>query len=289
MRRLVSSVLLLCALTLQTAGAAPMPSPAAAPGAASLPSPAPAPGAAPWQLNARREYEAERTITYPRLVRGNPYRREVALTFDDGPYAELTPRILDILQRNHVPATFFVIGKNVEAHPDIVQREATQGDEVANHTYDHQRLPQLTRAQIQAELHQDGLAIEKATGEPVRLFRPPGGEYDATVLDVARRLGYVMVLWTDDPGDFKTPQPAVIESRVLRDVSNGSIILLHEKIPQTADMLDDLIHHLKARGYRFVTCSEMARESGAIDVGGPVVPVQHRVAMVHPPLLPARR
>ncbi len=237
------------------------------------------------EVKARFEWEQEHYIQFPRVVRGNPAVKEIALTFDDGPHPLFTQQILDILNREKITATFFVIGANVDAHPDLVQQAAAQGIEIANHTYHHIRLPTLASKDIVSELKNGALAIERAIGYSTRIYRPPGGEYDIDTINATRELGYTMVLWTDDPGDYADPGTRIIENRVLRDVSSGGILLLHDGATQTVQILPDLIQKLKARGYRFVTCSAMARERGVITTGGPQVlpPVPHRPPM---PIIP---
>jgi peptidoglycan/xylan/chitin deacetylase (PgdA/CDA1 family) len=228
----------------------------------------------PAEIKARQEYEREHGITFPRLVRGNPMRKEIALTFDDGPHPLFTPKLLDLLRREQVPVTFFVVGKMVDKNPELVQQEAAEGHEVANHTYHHLRLASLPPDMIEPELREGARAIMRALGVPTRLYRPPGGEYDNDVIEVTRHLGYVMVLWTDDPGDYVRPGSAVIEQRAMRSIRNGGILLMHDGIQQTLDILPDLIAKLKKRGFKFVTCSQMARESGDITTGGPSVPIK---------------
>lgn len=220
---------------------------------------------------ARQQAEGERGIGFAKLVRGNPKSRTIALTFDDGPHSGLTERLLAILRQEKVRATFFVVGKMVERRPDLVRMEIADGHEVANHTYSHPRLPALTPEQMTQELRSGIASIERVTRIRPCLYRPPGGEYDDRVVEVTKRLGLTMVLWTSDPADFAYPAPQVIEQRVLHKAGNGGIILLHDGIPQTMVMLPDLIHRLKAKGFRFVTCSEMAREQGVITKGGPCI------------------
>jgi hypothetical protein len=129
----------------------------------------------------------------------------------------------------------------------------------------------LPAAEVESQLREGAEAIERTIGSAPRLYRPPGGEYDAATIEATKRLGYVMVLWTDDPGDFARPSAAVIKERTLSNIRNGSIVLLHDGIPETLEMLPDLIDKLRKQGYRFVTISEMARVRGAIVTGGPKV------------------
>lgn len=208
------------------------------------------------EVHAKHEWEAERGIRFPKLVRGNLAVKDIALTFDDGPHPLYTQKLLDILKQENVKATFFVVGKMVGRHPELVQQEAAEGHEVANHTFSHLRLPTIPPQNIEPELRNGALAIQKAIGEPTKLFRPPGGEYDDDVIKAAQKLGYVMVLWTDDPGDYASPGERRIEDYTLKYITNGGIILLHDGVQQTLDILPDLIRHLKAQGYRFVTRSK---------------------------------
>ncbi len=206
-----------------------------------------------------------------RLVRGNPADKEIALTFDDGPHPGYTQRILDILETEHVKATFFVVGSQVDIHPELARMESVDGHEVANHTYDHVRLPTLTPTEVTRQLVLGAKSIERATGVSPRFFRPPGGEYDEVTVEAAHKLGYIMTLWTDDPGDFADPGAAVILKRTLRYANNGGILLLHDGTEQTIQILPELIHRLKSQGFRFVTVTEMAEDRGAITHGGPMV------------------
>ena len=222
-------------------------------------------------VRTRHELELERGIHFPVLVRGDVNERTVALTFDDGPHPDCTPRLLEILRREGVKATFFVVGTEVDKNPRLVLDEVIAGHEVANHTYHHLRLPSIPVAHVECELREGAEAIRRAIGSTTRLYRPPGGEYDREVIAATRKLDYCMVLWTDDPGDYTEPGARVIEERTLKDISNGSIILLHDGVDQTVDILPDLIHRLKSRGYRFVTVSEMARQPNVIKQGGPTV------------------
>jgi peptidoglycan-N-acetylglucosamine deacetylase len=227
-------------------------------------------------VRARHEYELERGIEFPILVRGDRRQPTIALTFDDGPHTDCTPKLLDILRREGVKATFFVVGSEVDKHPKLLLDEVLAGHEVANHTYHHLRLPTIPAQHVESELLDGAEAIRHATGTTTRLYRPPGGEYDREVIAATKKLNMVMVLWTDDPGDYTEPGAKVIERRTLQDVSNGSIILLHDGVQQTVDILPDLIHRLKGRGFRFVTCSEMARERNVIKTGGPTVTSSRR-------------
>lgn len=201
----------------------------------------------------------------------------VALTFDDGPDPDWTPPILSILERAHVPATFFVIGENALAHPGLLQRIVAGGSEIGNHTYTHPNLalasPELTRLELNATQR----LIEAYTGRSTRLFRAPYfGDAEPTTADellpalIAQEQGYTVVGLHADPGDWKRPGVDEIVNRTIDSVTSDSseksrnIVLLHDgggDRAQTVAALPRIIAELKARGYRFVPVSTLANLS----------------------------
>jgi peptidoglycan/xylan/chitin deacetylase (PgdA/CDA1 family) len=184
----------------------------------------------------------------------------LALTFDDGPHLVYTDELLAVLAKTHTKATFFVIGKQVDKYPQLVRAEMLQGEEVGNHTYDHVNLTQIPPELIGFELDECDRAIKRACGATARFFRPPGGDYDLDVIREATRRSYITTLWTDDPGDYAKPGADVVLQRTLDRLENGAIILLHDGIPETVDILPALITEARKRGYEFVTLSELAKE-----------------------------
>lgn len=215
----------------------------------------------PYQtLLAKDEYEQERGYKFNKIIRGDIRKQRIALTFDDGPHPVYTLQLLDILRRTHTPATFFVVGKQVAKHPALVQLEVAEGHEVGNHTFDHVNLTLIPPELIGYELDQCDAAIKKATGASVRFFRPPGGDYDGDVIREAAKRGYITTLWTNDPGDFSKPAADVILKRSLDHLENGAIILMHDGIPQTMQILPAFIMEARKRGYQFVTVSQLARD-----------------------------
>ena len=211
-------------------------------------------------LLAKDEYESERGFKFNKIIRGDIRKQRIALTFDDGPHPVYTLQLLDILRRMHTPATFFVVGKQVEKNPALVQLEVAEGHEVGNHTYDHVNLTVIPPELIGYELDECDAAIKKATGSSARFFRPPGGDYDGDVIRDASKRGYITTLWTNDPGDFMRLPSSVILKRSLDHLENGAIILLHDGIPQTMEILPQLITEARKRGYQFVTVSQLARD-----------------------------
>lgn len=211
-------------------------------------------------LLAKDEHEQEQGYKFNKMIRGDIRKQRIALTFDDGPHPVYTLQLLEILRRTHTPATFFVVGKQVEKNPALVQLEVAEGHEVGNHTFDHVNLTLIPPELIGYELDECDTVIKKATGSSVRFFRPPGGDYNGDVVREAAKRGYITTLWTDDPGDFSKPPADVILKRTLDHLENGAIILLHDGIPQTMQVLPQLIDEAHRRGYQFVTISQLARD-----------------------------
>ena len=193
-----------------------------------------------------------------RLWRGNPRRREIALTFDDGPDPVATPLLLAILRRFGARATFFVIGERGVPYPYLIKQMAADGHEVGNHTFHHPKLTTLDPRTIREELAATTEAIDPIAGPP-RWFRPPGGDYSPQVAGVAREAGLNLAMWTVNSGDWAAPPPKLLAERVLARAEPGAIILLHNGTLGTVRALPEIIVDLKRRGYDLVTVSELAR------------------------------
>lgn len=209
------------------------------------------------ELAAQDATEKLRGVQVDKVLRGPAGRREIALTFDDGPHPNYTPKLLQILGRSQVPATFFVVGERAEEYPDLIRAEAAAGDEIGNHTYDHVSLVKIPPGYVATEIGACGNVIKSITGQTPTLFRPPGGEYNEDVVRQAQALGYRMILYSDDPGDYADPGTGLIETRTLDTIQDGGIILLHDGSDQTLTVLSTLIRRLEARGFRFVTVTRL--------------------------------
>jgi peptidoglycan/xylan/chitin deacetylase (PgdA/CDA1 family) len=192
------------------------------------------------------------------LLHGNRNLPEVALTFDDGPHPESRGAILDILHREHIHATFFDVGINMAAHPDLVERTISEGNEIGNHSQDHMnRLDVIDSRHRHYEINDADILYASITGKHLSLLRPPGMRYNDEVLKDTHDLGYIVVGYTTASRDFDpNEKPHDITERTLSRAENGSIILLHDYAP-TAAALPDIISGLKAKGLRCVTISEM--------------------------------
>lgn len=187
------------------------------------------------------------------VSRASASRPVVALTFDDGPSLGQTPRILAILNRFHVHATFFEEGRHVRGREMLMQEILASGDEIGNHSFHHPIYPGY------GELAATNQRIKEATGFRPCLFRPPYGLVDGRVVAAARRLGLELVLWDVDSLDDKHPGVAAIRSNVLRQTRPGSIVLMHDggHHPQTVRALPGIIRGLRARGFGLVTVSRL--------------------------------
>jgi len=199
-------------------------------------------------------------LKYLKLIKGDPTSKTIALTFDDGPHPEWSERLLEVLRENHVKATFFVVGKMVDRYPDLVREEVAEGHQIANHTYHHRNLSNLSDEEVEQEYRMCDESVYRVTGQHMKFCRPPGGQYDHDVIQSTEHIGLTTVLWTDDPGDYAKPGDDVIEKRLLNRIRNGSIVLLHDGIEQTLEILPKLIQTLRKRGFKFVTIDEMRQQ-----------------------------
>ncbi|MEY4299264.1 MAG: hypothetical protein RIR25_500 [Verrucomicrobiota bacterium] len=185
-------------------------------------------------------------------------RRVLALTFDDGPSAELTPKLLDLLKKEGIRATFFVIGSNVQAHPDIARRIVAEGHEIANHSWSHPQLPRLGAERLEQEIKNTTDIIEQTTGHRVTMMRPPYGAINERVKNaIIKTHGLDLLMWSVDPRDWTRPGPEAVERRLLAGAAPGAIMLCHDIHPGTIAAMPDTIAQLKAKGYSFATVSEL--------------------------------
>ena len=226
----------------------------------------------PDWIDAAREVYADqgrldsqlRRLSLPELDRfvvrrGNRTGLKLALTFDDGPHPDYTPKLVQILKAANIPATFFMIGHMVQQYPDMVKLVAANGFEIGNHTYSHVTLTKLTDEQSGTEYRAANDAIKKITGKNPRYCRPPGGDFDLNVLEAAFGENLTTVLWTDDPGDYTNPGDSVLLETETARLSPGGIILLHDGSKDTLDTLAEFIASCQRRGFRFVTLDELRK------------------------------
>jgi len=201
------------------------------------------------------------TPAYEPIHRIDTHKKVVALTFDDGPDATYTPMILEVLHRNHVPATFFVLGSQVDKYPKVMQWIQKAGHEIGNHGYHHYDLNKLTEQEVYGEIKRTEKSILKTTGILAQYYRPPGGVMTHDVMNAVQTAGYDLIFWSVDPRDWSLARTAsVIADSVIKNVRAGDIILFHDgglNQRQTVAALQELITNLRSRGYRFVTVSQL--------------------------------
>jgi peptidoglycan-N-acetylglucosamine deacetylase len=210
---------------------------------------------------SRAEPEEPSTITFNAVHVDGPY---IAMTFDDGPSATLTPKLLDLLAARHIKATFFVIGENVAEHPEIVARAAREGHEIANHSWSHPNLAKMSDEAVRRQIQQTDDAIKNATGKRPTFLRPPYGSITARQKRwIHDEFGYDIILWDVDPFDWKRPGPAVVRARILNETQPGSIVLSHDIHPGTIEAMPSTFDELEAKAFKFVTVSELIRMAAA--------------------------
>jgi peptidoglycan/xylan/chitin deacetylase (PgdA/CDA1 family) len=193
---------------------------------------------------------------------GQTSKNSVALTFDDGPSPDWTANILTTLEQTHTPATFFVVGARARSYPDLIRREAADGNVIAMHTWDHPYMTKLSPAARAWELASTAKAIHNALGSNycVPYWRPPFGDYNGAVVAQTTAMGLTTVTWNVDPQDWSSPGVPAIVDRVLSAAKPGSIILLHDGYfhrQQTAEALPLIIRGLKDRGLKPVTLPQL--------------------------------
>lgn len=195
----------------------------------------------------------------------------IALTFDDGPYAVATPLLLDALRDLHVKATFFLIGRDAEQFPELVRRIELYGNEIGNHTYSHPNLDELSPRAVRAELTRGRAVLEHLAHDPsIRsLMRPPHGRYTEETVEVTQSLGYHVVLWTEDPGDWKTLTVPAIAHSIEDHATAPSIVLLHSGKLATVQALAQIVPAFRSNGYDFVTVGELLKRSVPENINHP--------------------
>lgn len=195
-----------------------------------------------------------------RISRVSVPGKYVALTFDDGPHASLTPKVLDILARHNAKATFFVLGDRASRNPSILARAVAQGSEIGSHTWNHVNLSRSSLATVKSELDRTAAAIQSATGRAPRIMRPPYGACNSTVLSyIYEQYGTPAILWDVDTNDWRKPGVQTVINRAVQGARPGSIILLHDIHSSSVAAVEGIVTGLQARGFTLVTVSELIR------------------------------
>jgi peptidoglycan/xylan/chitin deacetylase (PgdA/CDA1 family) len=242
------------ALAKPSATPAPAPStpaPASAPATPSASSTTPVPSApAPASTGT-----ATPKFTFSSCHVDGPY---IAMTFDDGPHAQNTPRLLDMLKQRKIHATFFFVGQCVQENPEIVKRIVAEGHEIGNHSWSHPDLAKMSDSAVQNEIQKTQDAIQQACGQTAKIMRPPYGAFTARQRNWAHGTwGFQIILWDVDPLDWKVRNSEHVKMEILKQTTQGSIILSHDIHKTTVDAMPETLDALLAKGFKFVTVSEL--------------------------------
>lgn len=198
--------------------------------------------------------------------------RLIALTFDDGPYPIYTPMLLDTLHDLGVPATFFLIGEDAQQWPELTRRIEADGNEIADHTYSHPNLDQEPADAVRKEILEGRDVLWSLSHDPAvrSLMRPPHGRYTENTLRIAQSLGFSIVLWTDDSGDWRTLTVPQLERHLVEHATAPEIVLLHSGKLATIEALPYAVERFKRAGYRFVTVGQLLKAIRAQELNHPL-------------------
>ncbi|MFH1368693.1 MAG: polysaccharide deacetylase family protein [Elusimicrobiota bacterium] len=189
------------------------------------------------------------------------YPLKVAITFDDGPHPKYTETLLRLLKDNGVRATFFLVGRQAMEYPNLVRMIVENGHEIESHTLTHRNLAHLSVSEIKAELSKTADILENLSGQRIAYFRPPGGQFNVKVIKAAEQIKMFMVLWTVFPKDHEEQSSSIIIQKVMSQVNDGGVVLFHSGREPTYAALPVIIKLLRDKGYRFVTVSELHKET----------------------------
>jgi peptidoglycan-N-acetylmuramic acid deacetylase len=190
---------------------------------------------------------------------GSNEKKNIYLTFDEGYEAGYTPKILDVLKQNNVKATFFITAHYLNTQSDLVKQMIDEGHIVGNHTVNHKSMPSLTQEQINSEVMDLHKAIYSKFEYEMKYLRPPMGEYSQKTLAVTNSLGYTTVMWSfayEDWNEKSQPDEEKSKQKILNNVHNGEIMLLHGNSKTNTNILDSIIKQIKQMGYEFKSLDE---------------------------------
>ena len=189
-----------------------------------------------------------------------PRSKAVALTFDDGPSTENTPKVLEILKQYNAHATFFVVGTRVATGAEVLKQEVAQGCEIGNHSWNHANMSKMSMKKVNWQYDKTADLVKKLVGYDITLLRPPYGAISQKMRD---KLKHPMVLWNVDTLDWKSKNPKSILKQVKKNVKDGDIILMHDIHPTTAEALKTVLPWLIKNDYDILTVSELAARKNA--------------------------
>ncbi len=185
---------------------------------------------------------------------GNNERKYIYLTFDSGYEAGYTKKILEVLKQNQVPATFFITAHYVNTQPDLVKQMIDEGHIIGNHTVNHKSMPEINNETIKKEVMELHTSIYEKFGYEMKYIRPPKGEYSERTIAYTNTLGYTTVMWSfayDDWDEAKQGREAYGKNKILDNLHNGEVMLLHGTSKDNSNILDECIKEIKKQGYEF--------------------------------------
>ena len=194
----------------------------------------------------------------------------IALSFDDGPDSEVTPKILDLLKQYDARATFCVVGNRVGSREDVVKRAVDEGNEIGNHTWEHKDTNKLSVEEIKDQITRTNDIVREASGFEIRYIRPTYGNVKDNLKQVSRELNMPMVNWTIDSEDWKSKNPDLIYQMIMSEAKDGRVILCHDIYDTTYQAMARVIPDLIAQGYQIVTIDELFSFADSQPVGGQV-------------------
>lgn len=196
---------------------------------------------------------------YEGICMGNKEKPYIYLTFDEGYEAGYTEKFLEILKKNEVKATFFITAHYVNTQPDLVKKMLDDGHIVGNHTVNHKSMPDLDDEKIKSEIMELHKSVYEKFGYEMKYIRPPMGEYSERTLEITKSLGYTTTMWSfayDDWNEQKQGREEYGKTKVISNVHNGAIILLHANSVDNSNILDSCIKEIKNMGYEFKSLDE---------------------------------
>jgi len=199
---------------------------------------------------------------YNGMAMGNKESKNIYVTFDLGYEAGYTAKILDVLKENNVPAAFFITAHYVNTASDLVQRMIDEGHIIGNHTVNHKSMPSISESELEKELMNLHTSIYEKFGYEMKYMRPPKGEYSEKSLNTTIKLGYIPVMWSFAYADWdEAKQPSQSEgiNKIVNNVHNGEIMLLHATSKTNMEILDTVIKQIKDMGYEFKSLDEFAK------------------------------
>lgn len=195
---------------------------------------------------------------FPAYTSANVDGPYIAITFDDGPNPETTPKLLKILEARGIKATFFVVGTRATENPELLRQMVAAGHEIGNHSWNHPQLPKVSEAEADRQIQMTSDAIQKATGSAPIYLRPPYGAMSQGLRrHIENKFGLAMVYWSADSLDWKNRETQAIYDKVMAQTHPGGIILMHDIHATTVAAVPKVVDALLAKGYKFVTISQL--------------------------------